>query len=89
MTSAQINTTGLTHLYLAFANIDPSSFAVVPVDASDVVVYTQFTALKSSSLQTWIAIGGFDFSDVGATHTTWSVVFTLREEQAVEVNGRG
>jgi len=23
-------------------------------------------------MQTWIAIGGFDFSDPGPTHTTWS-----------------
>lgn len=71
VTPAQINTAGLTHLYFAFANINPSSFAIVPVDASDVAVYTQFTKLKTSSLQTWIAIGGFDFSDVGATRTTW------------------
>lgn len=32
-----------------------------------------FTALKSSSLETWVAVGGFDFSDnTTATHTTWS-----------------
>jgi hypothetical protein len=32
----------------------------------------EFTALKSSKLQTWIAVGGYDFSDKGKTHTTWS-----------------
>jgi len=31
------------------------------------------TALKGPDLQTWIALGGFDFSDPNtATHTTWS-----------------
>lgn len=29
---------------------------------------------KDGKLQTWIAIGGFDFSNPeAATHTTWSV----------------
>lgn len=44
---AQINTTGLTHLNLAFASIDPTTFAVVPSDPRDVPYYTQFTALKT------------------------------------------
>ncbi|KAH8797670.1 bacteriodes thetaiotaomicron symbiotic chitinase [Xylogone sp. PMI_703] len=70
---AHINTTGLTHLYFAFASIDPQTFAVVPTDPEDEPIYSQFTSLKTSSLETWIGIGGFDFSDPGtATHTTWS-----------------
>lgn len=33
----------------------------------------EFTALARNGLQTWIAVGGFDFSDEGTpTHTTWS-----------------
>jgi len=70
---SQINTTGLTHLYYAFARIDPGTFFVVPASNGDSSLYTQFTALKTSKLQTWIAIGGFDFSNVGPTHTTWYV----------------
>lgn len=66
---SQINTTGLTHLNLAFAAIDSSTFAVVPVDSRDVALYSEFTALKSSGLQTWIAIGGWDFNDGSST---WS-----------------
>jgi len=70
---SQINTAGLTHLYFAFASIDPGTFAVTAADAGDVSRFTEFTNLKSSTLQTWIAVGGFDFSDPGAsTHTTWS-----------------
>lgn len=89
MTPAQINTAGLTHLYFAFAIFNPSNFAVTPVDASDVPVYTEFTALKTSSLQTWIAIGGFDFSNIGATRTTWSVVLTWLQAQVVEEEDQG
>lgn len=72
ITPSQIDTTGLTHLNLAFASIDPSSFEVVPVDSRDVALYTEFTALKTSTLQTWISIGGWDFNDPGPTQTTWS-----------------
>jgi hypothetical protein len=32
--------------------------------------------LKTPSLQTWIAIGGYDFSNPkAATHTPWYIVF--------------
>jgi chitinase len=69
---SQIVSNGYTHLYFAFASIDPSSFSIVPSDPADVALYTEFTALKSRGLGTWIAIGGFDFSDAtAATHTTW------------------
>ncbi|OTA65820.1 glycoside hydrolase family 18 protein, partial [Hypoxylon sp. EC38] len=72
ITPSRIDTTGLTHLNLAFASIDPSTFEVVPVDSRDVPIYTEFTALKSSTIQTWISIGGWDFNDPGPTQTTWS-----------------
>ncbi len=72
ITPAQINTAGLTHLYLAFASTDPGTFAAVPAHPEDEALYAQFTALKSSTLQTWIAIGGWAFNDPGPTQTTWS-----------------
>lgn len=68
---SQIDTTGLTHLYFAFAKIDPTSFAIVVANGGDEDRYTEFNKLQSDSLKTWIAIGGFDFSDPGATRTTW------------------
>jgi hypothetical protein len=61
ITPAQINTQGLTHLNLAFESINPSPFVVVPGDAADVAIYSQFNAFKSPTLQTWIAIGGWVF----------------------------
>lgn len=70
---SQIVLDGYTHLYFAFATIDPATFSVVPTDPGDVQLYAEFTALSSPTLATWIAIGGFDFSDAGIpTHTTWS-----------------
>jgi chitinase len=69
---SQINTDGLTHLYFAFASIDPSTYIVAPADPGDVELMKEFTKLKSDKLSTWIAVGGFKFSDDGPTHTTWS-----------------
>jgi chitinase len=69
----QIITSDYTHLYFAFASIDPKTFAIVQANPEDDKLYKEFTALKTANLQTWIAIGGFDFSDNGtSTHTTWS-----------------
>ena len=68
----QINTKGLTHLYYAFAHIDPVTFKITPRNSADVSLYPDFTALKSVTLETWIAVGGFDFSNLGPTRTTWS-----------------
>ncbi|KAH8662429.1 glycoside hydrolase superfamily [Xylariales sp. PMI_506] len=56
---SQIQTSGMTHLILAFAQFD-SGFALVPTNTKDTAFYTEFTALQSSSLQTWISIGGGD-----------------------------
>ncbi|KAL8637213.1 MAG: hypothetical protein Q9228_005493 [Teloschistes exilis] len=83
---SQIDISGLTHLYFAFAKIDPGSFVVVPDRAEDIPLYTAFTALKSSTLQTWIAIGGFDFSDPGPTRTTWSDLVSTQGSRAAFIN---
>lgn len=70
---SQIKKEQYTHLYFAFASIDPVTFHITPAHSADVALMTEFTALKGPNLQTWIAVGGYDFSDNGtATHTTWS-----------------
>lgn len=53
-----INTRGLTHLFYSFAFFDPTSFQMMPMNAADVPIYGEFTALKRNGLQTWIAVGG-------------------------------
>lgn len=80
MFPAQINTTGLTHLYYAFAGFDPEYFNIVPSNPGDVAAYKDFTGLKTAKLQTWIAIGGSAFSDPGPTHTAWWVFRSRRHE---------
>ncbi|KAI1373409.1 hypothetical protein F4677DRAFT_448485 [Hypoxylon crocopeplum] len=83
---SQIDTTGLTHLNLAFASINPTTFEVVPTDSRDVPYYSQFTALKSSGLQTWIAIGGWDFNDPGPTQNTFSQLASSASNRAAFIS---
>ncbi|KAK2596250.1 hypothetical protein QQS21_006342 [Conoideocrella luteorostrata] len=69
-----IKTDGYTHLYWAFATIDPQNFSIKAWEEADKDHMREFTALKGKgkNLKTWIAVGGFDFSDPGPTRTTWS-----------------
>ncbi|KAF2640323.1 glycoside hydrolase [Massarina eburnea CBS 473.64] len=83
MRPQDIDSTGYTHLYYAFSSIDPKSYAVVAVDPADVALYTEFTALRSRGLQTWIAVGGYDFSNEGDTHKTWSKLCANSRNRAV------
>lgn len=56
---------------------------MVPSDPGDSVLYTQFNALKTPQLQTWISIGGGDFSDPGTlTFNTWSDMVGTAENRA-------
>ena len=76
---------GFTHLNYAFGAINPVTFRMVD-DKTKSSLYREFTNLKykANGPQTWIAVGGFDFSDPGGspeaesdegaasnTHTTW------------------
>lgn len=72
----QINTTGLSHLILAFAHFD-AEFNVIPADNQDGELYLQFTSLQSSSLQTWISIGGGGFSTLA-----WSQMIGMAANRA-------
>lgn len=37
-------------------------------------------------MQTWISIGGFDFSDPGPTHTTWSDMVSTSANRAAFIS---
>jgi chitinase len=80
----QIDTTALTHLVFAFLFIDPRTFQVTPVDSQvDIPLYTEFTALKSRRLQTWIAVGGSALNDPNTpTYTTFSDMASTPENRA-------
>lgn len=66
-----IDTTKFTHLYYAFASVNPETFEIAVTD-KDKEIIPEFTALNKT-LKTWVAVGGFDFSEPDTpTHTTWS-----------------
>ncbi|KAL3428232.1 hypothetical protein PVAG01_01741 [Phlyctema vagabunda] len=80
----QLNLKDYTHLYYAFAFIDPKSFQVVPAHPDDEQLMRDFTEMSDDgSLETWIAIGGYDFSNAGLpTHTTWSDMVSTKANRA-------
>ena len=69
-----LNLDGFTHMNFAFSFFDPSSFEIAPMDTNGASLYSRFTALKSKkpSLQTWISVGGWSFTDPGPTQTAFS-----------------
>ncbi|KAF5700546.1 hypothetical protein FMUND_14297 [Fusarium mundagurra] len=83
-TPNQLDTTGFTHLFYSFIFIDPLSFNVTPAYNDDVKQMREFTDLsKNGTLQTWIAIGGFDFSNENtSTHTTWIDMVSTKANRA-------
>ncbi|KAH7071761.1 glycoside hydrolase superfamily, partial [Paraphoma chrysanthemicola] len=68
---SQLDLTGITHLVLAFATIDPRTFQVGFMNKDDEDIYKQFLTLPDN-VSKWIGIGGFEFSDPGPTRNTWS-----------------
>ncbi|KFY44882.1 hypothetical protein V494_01266 [Pseudogymnoascus sp. VKM F-4513 (FW-928)] len=68
---SNIDTTKFTHLYYAFVSINPETYEIAITD-KDKEIIPEFTVLNAT-LKTWVAIGGFDFSEpANPTHTTWS-----------------
>ncbi|KAH6994560.1 hypothetical protein EDB82DRAFT_556830 [Fusarium venenatum] len=72
ITPKQIRTEGFTHLYGAFAAIDPDTFAVKPWHEDDLELYKEFTGLKNKGLETWIAIGDRNVFHTVPTRTSFS-----------------
>lgn len=71
---------------MAFASIDPRSFKITPEHPDDTEIYRQFTSLQNKNLQTWIAVGGWEFNDKGVTRKTWSELASSMENRAAFVN---
>jgi chitinase len=87
VTPKQLNTTGYTHIFYSFASIDPGSFKITPAHSDDPAQMREFTSLSSGKLQTWIAVGGFDFSDPGTpTHATWSDLCSTKANRAAFIS---
>jgi len=50
-------------------------------------MYLEFTALQSESLETWIAVGGFDFSNPDTpTYTAWSDMVSSSANRAAFIS---
>ncbi|KAG9256176.1 glycoside hydrolase superfamily, partial [Emericellopsis atlantica] len=79
---SQLKTEGFTHLFWSFARFDPQTFELQFEDASDVDIVDEFTGLQSRGLETWVAIGGYDFSDPGPTRTAWSDMASTSSNRA-------
>ncbi|KAL8658049.1 MAG: hypothetical protein Q9226_001309 [Calogaya cf. arnoldii] len=82
MSPEEIPIGSYTHLNFAFAFINPSTYAVAPMDQDQVGLYKRVTKLKSLNpgMQVWIAVGGWSMNTPltnkqdpdQATHDTFS-----------------
>lgn len=59
---------------------------MVPWDDADKDAYKEFTDLKSDTLKTWIAIGGWNFNDAGPTQTTFSDLASTSEGRSAFIS---
>lgn len=58
----------------------------MPSDPADESLMEEFTGLKRGGLETWLAVGGYDFSDPGPTRTAWSDMASTKESRAAFVS---
>ena len=84
-----LNLDGFTHMNFAFSFFDPSSFEITPMDANGASLYSRFTALKSKkpSLQAWISVGGWSFTDPGPTQTAFSDMASTSDNRKKFISG--
>jgi chitinase len=74
-----------THLFWVIAEIDPGDFHVFPADPIDESLYASFTVLSTTSqVQTWISIGGFDFTT--RNPHAWSDMVSTSENRHAFIN---
>jgi chitinase len=83
-----LNVTGFTHVNYASLAFDPITFAIAKTAESDGPLATEFTNLKTANpgLQTWIAIGGWNFTEPGPTATAFSDMVGCRENRTKFIN---
>jgi chitinase len=83
-----LNVTGFTHLNYAFLTFDPNTFAIAETAESDGPLATECTDLKSANrgLQTWIAIGEWNFNEPGPTATAFSDMVSCKENRTKFIN---
>jgi len=84
----ELNVTGFTHINFAFLLFDPNTFAIAPANANDTSLIARFTDLKTANpgLQTWVAIGGWNFNEPGPTATAFSDMVSCAENRTKFIN---
>jgi GH18 family chitinase len=84
----ELNVTGFTHINFAFLLFDPNTFAIAPADNNDTELIARFTDLKTANpgLQTWVAIGGWNFNEPGPTATAFSDMVGCAENRTKFIN---
>jgi GH18 family chitinase len=84
----QINTTGLTHLILSSAAIDPKTFEIHLMHPSDEDTYKQFLALPDTVAK-WISLGfgqtDCDCSDPAVARHNWATMSSSPENRGAFV----
>lgn len=84
-----LNIDGFTSINFAFAFFDPNTFQISPMDANGASLYSRFTALKEkkAGLETWISVGGWSFTDPGATQNAFSNMVSTSTNRAAFIDG--
>lgn len=59
---------------------------MLPMNVADIELYGEFTALARNGLQTWIAIGGWSFSDEGPYRRAWSDMVSTPANRAAFID---
>ncbi|KAH8660501.1 hypothetical protein BX600DRAFT_400333 [Xylariales sp. PMI_506] len=84
MTPEKIPIGGYTHVFFAFLYIDPVTYEIASMESNQVDLYSRITALKEdvADLEVWISIGGWSFTDPGATQETFTTLAASESLQA-------
>jgi chitinase len=78
-----INTEGFTHLIYAFAYFDPNDFSIRFLHKEEDENLKDFTALQGNGLETWLAIGGWEFSEPGPWQKGWHNMVSTKHNRAI------
>jgi GH18 family chitinase len=83
-----LDTTGFTHLVLAFATIDPQTYTIRKMHSDEEAVYHDFVA-RQDGIPKYLGIGGWEFSNPGPTRRTWSQMASTKENRHAFIESLG